>query len=88
MQGGAFANGPSSELVRRMSEWRVPGIGQSSWGPSVYGIVEGADAAERLAERLTAALSATGGGEVVYGTFPKEGARVRVTRERATSESP
>lgn len=79
-QGGVFANGPSGELVRRMQEWHVPGIGQSSWGPSVYGIVSGATAAEELAGRLTGAIAAAGGGEVVYGTFPKEGARIDRTR--------
>ena len=41
-QGGTFAPGPSADLVRCMREWGVPGVGQSSWGPAVYGILEGA----------------------------------------------
>jgi beta-ribofuranosylaminobenzene 5'-phosphate synthase len=76
VQGGAFAQGPSEELVRRMSEWGAAGVGQSSWGPTVYGIVEGADAAARLADRVRAAIARCGGGEVHEGPFRAEGARV------------
>ena len=76
-QGGTFAPGPSEELVRRMTEWGASGVGQSSWGPAVYGIVEGEDAALKLAERVRAALSASGiGGDIFSGPFRREGARV------------
>ena len=37
-QGGVFAPGPSETLVRRMAEWGAAGVGQSSWGPAVYGL--------------------------------------------------
>jgi beta-ribofuranosylaminobenzene 5'-phosphate synthase len=76
VQGGAFAQGPSEELVRRMSEWGAAGVGQSSWGPTVYGIVEGADAGARLADRVREAIARCGGGEVHEGPFRAEGARV------------
>jgi beta-RFAP synthase len=73
-QGGTFAPGPSAELVRCMREWGTPGVGQSSWGPAVYGILEGEATAARLAERLREAL---GPGGVVYeGPFRSDGARV------------
>jgi predicted sugar kinase len=73
-QGGVFAPGPSEELVRRMAEWGAPGVGQSSWGPAVYGIVEGADAAARLADRVRAVLANRGA--VHEGPFRADGARV------------
>jgi beta-ribofuranosylaminobenzene 5'-phosphate synthase len=77
IQGGTFAPGPSEELVRRMAEWGVPGVGQSSWGPTVYGIVEGEDAGRRLAERIRTALDTGGTGGTVYeGPFRTAGARV------------
>jgi hypothetical protein len=41
VQGGTFAPGPSEELVRNMADWGASGVGQSSWGPAVYGIVDG-----------------------------------------------
>jgi beta-RFAP synthase len=73
-QGGTFAPGPSSELVRRMREWGAAGVGQSSWGPAVYGIVDGDDAAERLARRIAESLGDTGA--VYAGAFPSLGARI------------
>ena len=77
VQAGIFAPGPSEELVRRMAEWGASGVGQSSWGPAVYGIVDGEDAGLRLAERVRA-LSATLGaaGSVYEGPFRTDGARV------------
>ena len=56
VQGGTFAPGPSEELVRRMTEWGAAGVGQSSWGPTVYGIVEGDDCAARLADQVRTLL--------------------------------
>jgi beta-ribofuranosylaminobenzene 5'-phosphate synthase len=74
VQGGAFTPGPTEALVRRMAEWGASGVGQSSWGPTVYGIVEGADAGVRLADRLRRELGSTG--TVYEGPFRTEGARV------------
>jgi beta-RFAP synthase len=74
VQGGTFTPGATAALVRRMDEWGAAGVGQSSWGPTVYGIVEGGDAAQRLAERVRHALGSKG---LVYeGPFRTEGARV------------
>jgi beta-ribofuranosylaminobenzene 5'-phosphate synthase len=77
VQSGTFAPGPGEELVRRMAEWGASGVGQSSWGPAVYGIVDGEHAGLRLAERVRA-LSATLGaaGSVYEGPFRTDGARV------------
>jgi beta-RFAP synthase len=74
VQGGTFAAGLSEELVRRMSEWGASGVGQSSWGPAVYGVVADRDTAERLADRVRALLRSAG--TVYEGAFPAEGARV------------
>ena len=74
VQGSTFAPGPSEELVHRMAEWGAPGVGQSSWGPAVYGIVEDEDAARRLADRVRGVLQ--GAGRVYEGPFRDEGARV------------
>jgi beta-ribofuranosylaminobenzene 5'-phosphate synthase len=73
-QGGTFAPGPSEDLVRRMAGWGAPGVGQSSWGPAVYGVVDGDDAGLRLAERVRAALGTAG--TVYDGPFQTSGARV------------
>lgn len=74
VQGGPFAPGLTTELVHRMSEWGACGVGQSSWGPAVYGIVGDRDAAAQLAERVRSVLRTAG--TVYEGPFPTEGARV------------
>jgi beta-RFAP synthase len=75
VQGGAFARGPSEELVRRLTEWGAVGVGQSSWGPAVYGLVDGDGEGLRLAERIRGA-SENFNSRVYWGAFPTTGARV------------
>jgi beta-ribofuranosylaminobenzene 5'-phosphate synthase len=73
-QGGVFAPGPGEALIQRMAEWGVAGRGQSSWGPAVYGLVEGADAGRTLAQRCREFLGERG--VVFEGGFARSGARV------------
>ncbi len=73
-QGGTFAPGASAELIQRMAAWGAHGVGQSSWGPTVYGIVDGTAPGATLAGRLREAM--LGRGEVHEGAFRGEGARV------------
>jgi beta-RFAP synthase len=75
-QGGVFAPGPGAELIRRMAEWGAQGVGQSSWGPAVYGIVEGPGAGSELAGRVRRLLA--GRGLVFEGGFARSGARLAV----------
>ncbi|MHB8972014.1 MAG: GHMP family kinase ATP-binding protein [Pirellulaceae bacterium] len=52
VQGGPY-NGPQTEqLVEEIRALGVSGVGQSSWGPTVYCVVENQDAAEHLAGEL------------------------------------
>jgi beta-ribofuranosylaminobenzene 5'-phosphate synthase len=74
VQGGTFAPGASADLVRRLTEWGASGVGQSSWGPAVYGIVEGDDAARHLADRVVDAMGSSA--TVFAGPFRSDGARV------------
>jgi len=73
-QGGTFAPGASADLVRRMREWGAHGVGQSSWGPAVYGIVNGDEAVGHLAERVVDAMGSSA--TVFAGPFRADGARV------------
>ncbi len=55
-QGGIFRSGVSEDIVNILNAEGVEGVGQSSWGPTIYGFVEdpvkGAETAGRVAERL------------------------------------
>ena len=73
-QGGIFAPGIGGELIERMAAWGARGVGQSSWGPAVYGIVEGPDQGAELARRVRDALA--GHGTVFEGGFAGGGARL------------
>lgn len=73
-QGGVFAPGQTEQLVASMADWGAAGVGQSSWGPAAYGLVESADAASELAGRVGRAMGATGA--VFQGRFAPQGARV------------
>jgi len=74
VQGGMFAPGPGEELAHRMNDWGAAGVGQSSWGPAVYGVVDGEPAGARLAERVRGLLGDRGA--VYEGPFRAGGARV------------
>jgi beta-ribofuranosylaminobenzene 5'-phosphate synthase len=82
VQGGPYASGASTELISKMSEWGAAGVGQSSWGPAVYGIVDGDSAAAELAANARALLN--GGGTVYVNEFAGTGARVTVLDPSAT----
>ena len=76
-QGGAFAPGASARLVDRLADWgAVGGVGQSSWGPAVYGIVGSQASGEQVAARARAAVGP--GGSVYCSRFDNEGARIVV----------
>src|SRR5207248_2967817 len=73
-QGGVFVPGETRDLVERLRAWGAAGVGQSSWGPAVYGIASDAAAAQALADRVRTVLGP--GGAVYEGGFSTTGARV------------
>ncbi len=73
-QGGVFAPGPTRMLIKRLTEAGAEGVGQSSWGPTVYAIVSGRERARELEALARGWLGERG--EVYHGRFPNEGARV------------
>lgn len=82
-QGGTFATGASTELISKLSAWGAAGVGQSSWGPAVYGITSGEDQAVELASNVRASLN--GSGTVYVHQFANTGARVTVLDSAADS---
>lgn len=73
-QGGAFARGPTGALVEALRGAGAPGVGQSSWGPTVYALAhDDAEAAE-----LALVARRVGGSDafVWRGAFINHGAHV------------
>jgi beta-RFAP synthase len=73
-QGGVFAPGASETLVRRLAEWGAAGVGQSSWGPAVYGLTGSESEARGIAARAVALVGPDG--RVFESGFAPTGARV------------
>ncbi|MBX6364582.1 MAG: hypothetical protein IRZ00_12005 [Gemmatimonadetes bacterium] len=73
VQGAPFAHPLVRELIDEMLAGGAAGAGQSSWGPAVYGFVEGDAAARALAARVEKRLG--GRGLVVATGFDNAGAR-------------
>lgn len=48
-QGGAYGEGRSAALVERCRSLGIRGVGQTSWGPTVFALVQDSDRAESLA---------------------------------------
>ena len=89
-QGGRFASSSVGEALRWLEEQGVAGVGQSSWGPTGFGIV-GSELQARALERTVrerwpdasglrfAVLSARNrGGEVHIAADPQRAARTRL----------
>lgn len=74
VQGGTYASPETSRLVDAMSRWGALGVGQSSWGPAVYGILANEGAARRCADCVREWMG--GSGNVYAGSFPRDGARI------------
>jgi beta-ribofuranosylaminobenzene 5'-phosphate synthase len=73
-QGGVFAPGQTERLISSMAEWGAAGVGQSSWGPAAYGLVDSPEAGAELAQRVGRAMDPEG--VVFEGGFAARGARV------------
>ncbi len=72
-QGGVF-HPHAAPVVEALHAFGVGAVGQSSWGPAVYGIVDGADRAGDVADRLRAAVGP--GTDVRVVDFDRRGALV------------
>lgn len=70
-QGGIY-HPSAAPVVEALLELGVPGVGQSSWGPAVYGIVDSLDRAVAVAAEL-AGMNA----DVRVVDFDRDGARVQ-----------
>jgi beta-RFAP synthase len=75
-QGGVFASGPSTALVETLKSWGASGIGQSSWGPTVYALAPNPNASAALACRISSRYPAV---PVFDASFSASGARTEAT---------
>ena len=77
VQGGRFSNPLSEKLIDFLLEKGAAGAGQSSWGPAVYGLVEGSGPAKQLMKEVRTFLGSLGGGQVFCVRPQNRGATIR-----------
>lgn len=59
-QGGPFASPALGKLVETVRALGVEGVGQSSWGPTLFALVDGTSSATTLIEQLSREPAASG----------------------------
>ncbi|MGE0378383.1 MAG: beta-ribofuranosylaminobenzene 5'-phosphate synthase family protein [Planctomycetaceae bacterium] len=52
VQGGTFGDSQTDELIRQLTRHGARGVGQTSWGPTLFAFVASARQGEELAERI------------------------------------
>jgi beta-RFAP synthase len=75
VQGGPYSHPIVADLVAFIRQQGVAGVGQSSWGPTVFAVVADADEAKRLATTIRDRF-AFGPDEVICTTACPQGATV------------
>lgn len=80
VQGGRFRTPVVGECISHMLSNGAYGAGQSSWGPTVYGLVHGDKEAEDLRRKVGAFLDRRSGGKVFFTGVDNRGARVEVSQ--------
>ncbi len=80
VQGGRFAAPALERIVGFLLENGAAGAGQSSWGPTVYGLVDGEARARKLVQDVRAYLAGFGGGSLYCVQAQNRGAQIRSFR--------
>jgi beta-RFAP synthase len=77
VQGGTFATTQGAALVKAMSRAGALGVGQSSWGPAVYGLAKDQDQADHLKHQITTAMKGRVEAVVFLANASNRGASIR-----------
>ena len=79
--GGVFSNDVTAEGIRLMQNLGACGTGQSSWGPTFYGLFDSLKKAEETKRAVQSFLIEKGvGGEVFIADANNRGAYIRIYR--------
>ena len=82
VQGGRFSHPLIEAGVNFLLENGAYGVGQSSWGPAFYGLVEGEEQANEVAGKLEVFLNSGGrSGEAFYAGPDNKGAVVTIVED-------
>lgn len=88
IQGGTYAAPLAAEILELMASEGVVGVGQSSWGPTLYGVVGGPDRARHLETALRRALDGRVKAMIFSTGANNRGAIIESGDSRGTHRSP
>lgn len=77
VQGGTFATSQGAALVKAMSRAGALGVGQSSWGPTIYGLAKDQQMAASMIGTLKEIVPATSGTDIFLAHASNRGADIR-----------
>jgi len=77
-QGGKYSSPAAKECTEHMLKLGAYGVGQSSWGPAFYGLVQGEKEAKRLQLNVQNFINKRVGGEVFYAKTDNKGAYIKL----------
>jgi beta-ribofuranosylaminobenzene 5'-phosphate synthase len=84
VQGGIYSSTIVEACVRFMLQMGAYGAGQSSWGPTTYGLVYGWNQAKKLLTQIQGFLEASTGGDAFIVSGNNKGALIRRFLEKTT----
>jgi beta-RFAP synthase len=77
IQGGRFTRADVADIIAYMKETGAYGVGQSSWGPALYGVVTQEEAKEALSS-VKAYLNKGVGGQAFIAKANNKGATIKI----------
>jgi len=79
-QGGTYSSPAAAECIEFMKTAGTYGVGQSSWGPALYGVVK-QEEAKLVLSKVTAYLHKSVGGQAFIAKANNKGASIRVIED-------
>lgn len=79
VQGGTFATAQGAALVKAMSRVGASGVGQSSWGPAVYGLARDRKTAASMIEKMRAIVPVKIDADIFPAQASNRGATINVS---------
>ncbi len=80
-QGGTYSSLAATDGIRLMQKLGVHGVGQSSWGPTFYGVCQNEKEAEEIQSKIEMFLRNGVGGQVFATKANNKGVNIKVGAE-------
>ena len=80
VQGSRYASLVATEVIEFMQKIGAYGVGQSSWGPAIYGLARGRQQAEEIEDKVQTLVNERSGGQVFIAKANNKGACLKIIK--------